>query len=394
MITRRTVWLLGFSQLICWGTQYYLVGGFGARIGAELGWTQAWVHGGFSAALLAMGFSSSLIGRLIDRHGGRPVMVSGSCIAALGLVGLALSHGLALYYASWLVLGVAMRLTLYDAAFAALARLGGPLARRSMAQITLLGGLSASVFWPVGEFLAAHHGWRGALLAYAGFMLLTIPLHLAIPDGDYHAAADAAGIVPTPPPARTRRDQFLAAGLYALTAILTNFLNSAMSAHMIGILTGLGLAATLAVWIATLRGIGQSTARLAEVLFGRRLHPLGLNLLATGILPLGFLVGLFSGNSLVAATAFALLNGAGNGLCTITRGTLPLVLFDPRHYGATVGRLLAPSFFLSALAPLAYALIIEHSGNPATLYFSAAVAGVVLAAAIALQWRFHKSEGH
>ena len=219
-------------------------------------------------------------------------------------------------------------------------------------------------------------------------MLLTIPLHLAIPDGDFHAAAEAAGTTAAAPPERTRRDQFLAGGLYAVTAVLTNFLNSAMSAHLIGILTGLGLVASLAVWIATLRGIGQSFARLAEVLFGRRLHPLGLNLLAAGILPLGFLVGLFSGNSIAAATTFALLNGAGNGLSTITRGTLPLVLFDPRRYGVTVGRLLAPSFFLSALAPLAYALLIEKLGHPATLYFSTAVAALVLAAAVMLRWRF------
>ena len=393
MITRRTVWFLGFSQLICWGIQYYLIGGIGEFIVADLGWSPTWVYGGFSAALVVMGLASSLIGRLIDEHGGRPVMVTGSCCAALGCTGLALSQNLVSYYASWLVLGIAMRLTLYDAAFAALARIGGPFARRSMSQITLLGGLSASAFWPLGHFLAARFGWRGALFVYAGFALLTIPLHLAIPEGDFHASADGTTATPAPtPPARTRGDRLLAGSLYAVTAVLTNFLNSAMSAHMIGILAGFGVAASLAVWIATLRGIGQSSARLAEVLFGSRLDPLMLNLVATAILPLGFIVGLWSGTSAVAAVAFALCNGAGNGLVTITRGTLPLVLFDPGRYGATVGRLLTPSYFLSALAPLAYALIIEHFGNPATLHFSTAIAATVLVAAIVLRWHFHESD--
>ena len=52
-------------------------------------------------------------------------------------------------------LGVGMRLTLYEAAFAALARIGGPEARRPMSQITLLGGLASTVFWPIGHALAS-----------------------------------------------------------------------------------------------------------------------------------------------------------------------------------------------------------------------------------------------
>ncbi len=101
---------------------------------------------------------------------------------------------------------------------------------------------------------------------------------------------------------------------------------------MIGILAGLRVAASAAVGIATLRGIGQSTARLAEVLFGARLHPLALGVVATGLLPICFLAGLAAGRSLAAGAAFALLFGAGNGLVTIVRGTAPLVLFDHREY--------------------------------------------------------------
>ena len=387
MISRRTVVLLGLSQLVCWGISYYLIGVFGERIAAELGWSRTLVYGGFSAALIVMGLSSPAIGRAIDLRGGRPVMAAGSLLMALACAGLALGEGASVYYASWLCLGLAMRMTLYDAAFAALARIGGPQAKRPISQITLLGGLASTAFWPIGHFLAEAFGWRAALLVYAGIALLTLPLHLAIPDGRYAHSAPAA------PPAgfdavAARRGRLIAQALYALIVTLTTFLNSGMSAHMIALLAGLGVAASTAVWVSTLRGIGQSSARLCEVLFGGRLHPLLLNLLAASLLPVCFVAGLYSAELAWTAVAFALLYGAGNGLLTITRGTLPLVLFDPATYGALVGRLLVPSFFCAAAAPLAYALVIERFGEVAALHLSTAVAAVIVAAGLVLRLRF------
>jgi MFS family permease len=344
LIARGIVLRLGLSQLICWGVSYYLVGVFGAAIAADFGWSRDIVYGGFSMALLATGLASPFTGRLIDRYGGRCVMTAGSAIMAAGCVGLALSRGLASYYGAWIVIGVAMRLTLYDAAFAALARIGGPDARAPIAQITLLGGLASTVLWPIGEGLAHFFGWRGAVACYAGFAALTIPLHLAIPHGRYGdggtAAARDARRQDHRPLAATPADRFFAGALYALIATVANFLNSGMSAHMIGILAGLGLAASASVWIATLRGVGQSLSRGGDVLFARRLNPLTLNFAAALLLPFSFVAGLFSADSASAALAFAFSYGAANGILTITRGTLPLILFDDRTYGAFVGRLL------------------------------------------------------
>jgi MFS family permease len=389
MIARRIVLYLGLSQLICWGISYYLIGGFGERMARDLGWSHSVVYGGFTAALVVMGLTSPLIGRTIDRIGGRQVMAAGSLLLALGCAGLAAAHGLAGYYASWCCLGIAMRLTLYDAAFAVLARLGGVAAKRPMAQITLLGGLASTVLWPIGNLLAEHWGWRGALLGYAGFALLTLPLHLAIPTG---RLADPPRPLGAPQPAGgTQTAGSLAGLLYVVVVTLTNFLNAGMSSHMIPIMSGLGMAAGVAVWIATLRGIGQSAARLCEVVFGQRLSPLVLAAVASSILPLCFIAGLFSGEAAIAGIAFALLYGIGNGLITIVRGTMPLVLFDHRTYGATVGRLLTPSFLLSAVAPLAYAVVIEQLGNAAALILSAALGAVVFAAALVL-WRQYRTD--
>ena len=89
-----------------------------------------------------------------------------------------------------------------------------------------------------------------------------------------------------------------------------------------------------------------------------------------------------------AIAAYALLYGACNGLLTITRGTLPLALFDFRSYGSLVGALLIPSFLLTATAPVAYAFLIETQGARAAMAMSAALASAIAAAAFLLRRRF------
>jgi len=384
VITRRTVVFLGLSQLVCWGVSFYLIGVFGDRIAADLGWSHTVVFGGYSTALLTMGLVSPVVGRMIDRFGGGHVMAAGSVLCAAGCTMLAAATAVTTYYAAWLCLGVAMRAILYDAAFATLARIGGAAARRPIAQITLLGGLASTCFWPIGHLLADALGWRGALAVYAVFALLTAPLHLAMPRNRHDAGPAASPFASASAAAPRPGNPTAAAWLYALIVALANGLNSGMSAHMIGVLADLGIAAGLAVTVSALRGIGQSAARLAEVLFGGRLSPAQLNLAAAFVLPAAFAVGLASGVSLSAAVAFALFYGAGNGILTITRGTLPLVLFDIATYGAVVGRLLVPAFLFSAAAPLLFAAVIEHAGARGALLLALAFGAVILVASLLL----------
>lgn len=390
MISRGLIWSLGASQLVCWGISYYLIAVFGEPIAQETGWSLPLVHGGFSAAIVVMGLVSPFVGRAIDRHGGRPVMVAGSVLIALSCAGLALSRDVVTYYAAWLGLGLAMRMSLYDAAFATLARIGGRAARRPISQITLLGGLASTALWPIGQALSQAFGWRTALLVYAGLALATVPLHLVIPAVGRAADAPASGppLPETAPLAGSPAEKRVAGALYASGLMLTTFLASAMSAHQIALLTGLGLATASAVWVSTLRGVGQSAARLCEILFGGRLDPLALGLLATALLPLGFGAAFWAGGSLAAALAFSLLYGAGNGLGTIVRGTQPLVLFDPAVYGQLVGRLGTPSFFVAAAAPIAFASVVERYGERAALALALAVAAAACLCAGALWWRF------
>ncbi len=92
MISRRTVVCLGTAQLIAWGTSYYLIGVFGEHIAATSGWSRGFIYGGFSVGLLVMGFASAWAGGAVDRHGGLPVLASGSLLNAAGCLALAFSN--------------------------------------------------------------------------------------------------------------------------------------------------------------------------------------------------------------------------------------------------------------------------------------------------------------
>ena len=81
-----------------------------------------------------------------------------------------------------------------------------------------------------------------------------------------------------------------------------------------------------------------------------------------------------------AAGLFAVLHGAGNGILTIARGTLPLALYGPKDYGYRLGLLGAPARMAQAAAPLLFDVLIEWMGARVLWVTS----GLCLAALVAL----------
>ena len=139
-----------------------------------------------------------------------------------------------------------------------------------------------------------------------------------------------------------------------------------------------GASAGAAIAAASLMGPAQVAARLFEFGVLKRLHPLVSTRLALLMHPLGAaFLGALGGS---AASVFALLHGAGNGLLTISRGTLPLALFGPAGYGLRTGIIVAPARVTTAAAPLLFGLLLDAMGTGALLVS----AGLSLAALAAL----------
>jgi MFS family permease len=389
---RVAVHTLGVTQIVAWGTTFYVPAVFSAPIIAETGWSKTEVYGAFSASLVLGALIARPIGRFIDERGGRNAMALGSVLCALGLLGVAAATSYAVYLAAWIVLGIAMRLALYEAAFATLTAAARHEARRAISVLTVYGGFASTVFWPIGFGLVSAVGWRMALVVFAALNLaVCLPLHLFLLPRGGPAPLDVAAARAAPIDTSLileGSDRTLALWMLSAAFALFTFMSSALSAHLIDTLVALGLTGPEAVTTASLRGVGQVAARLWEILFAARLGPLALCTLSLGLSPIAFLP-LAAGVTVLTSTLFTLLQGAGNGLATIARGVAPLLLFGPHGYGALTGTIAAPSLVAAAFAPAVHAAIVDLAGYRVGLVFEAVVAalGVVLVLLLALRLR-------
>lgn len=367
---------LGVAQTVAWASSTYLPALLARPLAAELGFSPALVFAAYSAALVVMAACGPAIGRHIDRRGGRGVLCLSSLVLAGGLGGLGLAAGPVGLFLAWAAIGVGMALGLYDAAFAALVREHGLAARGPITGITLLGGFASTIGWPLTAWLLAHGDWRLACYAWAGAnLLLGLPLYFRfLPAAgrlvEAAAAPDAAGGAVASNPPGDRRNILPLMVFGAATAFVT----SAMAAHLPGLLVATGLPLAAAIGAAALVGPAQVAARLGEFLAARqwRLPPLIAARLATALHPLG-------------AIAFALLHGAGNGMITIARGTLPLALFGAQGYGLLQGQLAAAQRLMQAAAPFLFALILESAGAGAAVGLSVTVSLLGLLALFAIR---------
>lgn len=358
---RRAMHTLGATQIIAWGTIYYLPTLLGPILAAEKGWSRSASFGAFSAALIINALMAGRVGRRIDGTGGRGLMAAGSGLAALGLAVLAMAPNFIFYALGWGILGVAMGLCLYEPAFASLVALGGTAARPAITALTLYGGLASTIFWPLGLTIEGEVGWRGLCWVYAALnLLICLPLHLwgLRPRGPLTSQRITAPTVRSPLTGPQTRLLIL----YGAAFVLLAYSNAALSAHMIEALTALGLGETAAVTAGALRGVGQVASRVLEFGLGGAASALAVSMAAAGLAPLAFLLP-WLGLGTAGAFAFAVVQGASNGLVTIAKGAVPLAIVGPERYGEVAGRLTGPVLTAAACAPALHAVTIDLIGQ-------------------------------
>ena len=107
-----------------------------------------------------------------------------------------------------------------------------------------------------------------------------------------------------------------------------------MSAIMPALLVLLGATPSAALFAGMLIGPSQVGARILEAGWLTKYHPLLSARLAMLTNPFGVISLAIGGPGF--SPLFALFYGAGNGILTIARGTLPLALFGPRGFGGRV----------------------------------------------------------
>ncbi len=388
---RVVISVLGVTQIFAWGSSYYLPAVLAKPIAADTGWSLSWVVGGVSLGLLIAGVVSPWVGRAIARRGGRPVLAVSAGLLAAGLLTSALAHSLPVYLSAWLMIGLGMGAGLYDPAFATLGRLYGHGGRSAITTLTLFGGFASTICWPLSAFLDAHLGWRGVCLVYAGFQLaVALPAYLFILPRERQRPVSRPDSPISPAPAQAQPDLPGSALFLPLAATITlsSVISTTLSVHLLTVLQGKGLTLAAAVGLGALVGPSQVAARTVEIVIAHRHHPIW-TLIVSALLVAAGLAALWIGAPIIPL-ALALY-GAGIGLGSIARGTLPLAIFGPERYPVIMGRIAMPSLIAQAAAPSIGTALLEVGGLDGALgaLVASAVCNALLAAGLFLMLRRH-----
>lgn len=378
---RRVLIALSATQITSWGVLYYAFPVALADISADTGWSAQAATAAFSGGLVVSALAGIPVGRWLDLHGPRRVMTAGSLLAVPATVGIAVAPTLAWFVVAWSVAGLAMAAVFYQAAFAALTRWYGDGRVRALTVLTLVAGLSSTVFAPLTHLLLEHLDWRATYLVLAGVLaVVTVPLHA------FALSPPWTAVEGTHPLPRRRRlpDEVRTPGFLLLAGALTvtAFGLYAASLSLIPLLTGRGVGPALAATTLGLLGAGQLLGRLGYARLAARTSPAGrtvaivlasassLTLLAAAPGPAGLLV------------VAAVVAGAARGAGTLLQATVVADQWGTARYGTLAGFFAAPITAAAAIAPWAGTALAGVTGSYPSM-FGVLAAFVACAAGLA-----------
>lgn len=373
------------TTTVGYGVLFYAYGVLLVPMEEDLGWSRSFLTGTFSVALVIGALLSVAIGRWLDRHHPRRLLLPGAALSTALVVAWATVHGRAAFAAVWAMLGVSQALLFYEPAFTVLTKwFAGAARHRAITAVTLLAGLASTIFAPLTALLERTLGWRGAVLVLAAILgAVTLPcfaVGLRRPDpadtNDGHDDHEHDEEVATAMP----REAFADRRFWLIT---TAYLLSAITAFAVAVLLvaflherGLGNSAAGVVLggVGLIQVVGRSTfARLSVRWSAIELGTAVMLAKAAGLALLLVVPGV--GGVIV----FVLVYGAANGLSTLTRATTVATLYGATHYGAISAVVAAISALGGAGAPFAVAAISDAVGDERPVWAGLAVLSIIAA---------------
>jgi predicted MFS family arabinose efflux permease len=377
---------IGISQIVGWGSTFFVPSVMGRHIAQDLVMPAEVLFAGPTIMFTVGALLAPQVGRIVDRNGARTLMIIGSMLGALSLVLLSRAQGSYTYIAVWVLIGIAGVMMMGTISAVALAQIAGERARRALAFLTTVGGLSSTIFWPLGAALDAEVGWRTTLLIFASLhLLICLPIHYFVlpPFAPPRAPATTrSGDLASRPAAPVRRPM-----IFILLAVMLStggVVYTGMTLYLIEILRGLGHSSATAVILASLMGPIQISVRLVEIALAQRLSTMNSAIIGSIALPVALLFGLGAGSTVAAGFALVALYAISNGLKAVVRNTLPLALFERSEYGRYMGWLAVPLNIVTAAAPIVFATMMERGGVTLALWACFIAATLSLVTNIAL----------
>lgn len=369
----RTISVIGLAQIIASAASQYLPAVIAQPGADDLGISPTVFFVGVSVGLVTSAAMGPSVGRLVDRLGGRPMLMLSNVLFSGGLLLLSMANGITAIMLAYLLMGCALACGQFEAAFSTLVRLFGKDSRNAITGITLIAGFASFVGWTLSVKVLDLWGWRGVCGFWAAVHLfVALPLHALIPRAQQQApkpsrpenqpkketpSGTSGHRASQSKPAQSNRVKgILLAYVFAANA----FVGMGLMMHLPELLQLFGVTMAAAFTIGSLVGPAQVLGRLIDFFFMRKWHPLVGTRLAALTHPVGAAL------MLVFAAPFALpfviLHGTGNGVLIISRGTLPLAIFGPLGYGRMQGWLMLPAKLAQACAPFLFGMALTHWG--------------------------------
>lgn len=368
---------LAVTSTVGYGVLFYSFAIFLAPMARDLGAGSAQITGALTLAIVVNAAAAPLVGRLLDRYGGRWPMTSGSVIGTLSVLAWSRVESVPALYAVFACMGTAMALTLYEPAFAVVVSwFDGRNRSSALLAVTVVAGFATTIFSPLAGLLNEWYGWRQAVTVLALVLgVMTVPLHLfAVRRGPGSVHRPATGAV-----GRALRDPafWLLTGAFVAQsgAVYT------LAMHLVAYLGSLGHPGPFAATVAGLIGVLSVSGRLATTGLQRRWPTTKVAAAMFAVQGAGAALLPVLGGTVAGAAGCVMLFGIGYGVGTIARPVLFAAHFGTADYGAITGAATLPIALTMALGPLAGAGIAQASGYTPVM---AAVALLCALAATAL----------
>ena len=361
---------LGITTTIGYGTLFYSFTILSISLESYFGWSKSFLFGVFSFGLLLGGLVTPYVGKKLDKYGARIVMSIGSILAFLGLYFLSTVETKLEFIVAIIFIEIVSTFVLYEAAFVAFSQIAKQKARLPITQITLIAGFASTIFWPLISYLLQYFTWQETYLILALFHLfIAFPLHLfTLPNkklaNKQIQHEDNALYNRFERKKHTKKSMVLIAiALCCIAVVITS-----IQTHLIGIMDSFGIEIALAVTLGALIGPAQVGARMFEMLVAKRITPITSSIISTSLVFLSVVTLLFCGYSILIATLFVVLFGAGQGLNYIARGSLPLYILGSDNFGRNSGYLNLYIKVVTAVAPFGFALSVDYFGNIESIF--------------------------
>lgn len=370
-------WTLGWTEMVSWGVLFYAFSVLLVPMQNELGWSAGLLTGAYSLSLLVSGMAAPFVGRSIDRRGARWLMTTGAILGSLMLVAWANVQSWPVFYLIWIGIGLAMSLSLYEPAFAAVAPWFKENRGKALLIITFFGGLASTVFLPLTGWLEVRFGWRDALFILAAILAINTILPLALVlRGAPESTSRSRNFVPS------SRKSLLQSAWFQRVSIayfLQMFVTAGISVHMIAYLLDQGVSSTTAAVIAGSVGISQTISRVLITIFERRVsvEAMTVGMFIMQMVAIMLLVFIPSG---VAVYVAAALLGIPRGAVTLLKPAILLQHYAVQEFGSVNGTLAAILTVAGAVAPVATGIAVGWIGSYDWIFVFFALASLGAAA--------------